>query len=267
MKILLIAPTHPDLPDVGVEIGAITSQHQVEPLLGDDAREAVITRILRNQRFDVIWWATHGTRDGLLLTDGWLHLDGVTQYVRNSGAALCVINTCESMDIAQSVVDDSDADAICTVSGVPDRTAMRTGVLLSSALVRHRNPYDAFLEARPGGGLHYRFVANPKMYKPEQTNTDVELAALRDRMSSVESVVMRLDRIVSGSEEYGLSGLKNEMQSVRESVSDMQKTLAAMSGSGDAMPVRQMLFTLAAAAAGSGFVVLAIRALSGGGVP
>ena len=271
MNILLIAPTHADLPDVGIEVGTIASQHRVELLQGDDARETVIARILRNQRFDVIWWATHGTKDGLLLTDGWLSLDGVAQYVRNSKARLCVVNTCESMEIAQTVVEESDADAICTVSEVPDRTAMRTGVLLSSALARHRNPYDAYLEARPGGGLYYRYVANPKrvMYSKfgEQSDIETELAALGDRLSSVESVVMRLDRIVSGSEEYGLSGLKNDMSNVRDAVADMQATLTSMSRSGGDLPIRHLLFTLGAAAAGSGLVVLVIMALAGGGIP
>lgn len=272
MKVLLVAPSHADLPDVAVETATISSQHQVEHLQGDDARETVIARVLRNQQFDIVWWATHGTVDGLLLTDGWLNLDGVAQYVRNSRAQLCVINTCESMEIAQAVVEESTADAICTVSEVPDRTAMRTGVLLSAALVRHRNPYDAFLEARPGGGLYYRYVANPKklaMYSKfgDEQDIEVEIAALKDRLSSLESVAMRLDRIVSGSEEYGLSGLKNDMQQMRMSIAQIEETLRAMSGNGAMLTMRQMGLTLFAAAAGSGLVVLIVRALSAGGIP
>lgn len=224
MDILLIAPVHGDLPDVAVEVGTIASQHTTEVLQGEEARDAVINRVLRGRLFDVIWFATHGSEEGLLMSDGWLPMDGVAQYVRGSGAALCVINTCESAEIAEMAVDESSADAVYTRSKVPDRAAMRTGLRLSDALLHAGSFHAAYMHAKPGGGRYYRYLVNPKkMYHNgnRASNRD-PYKELEERVSTIERMVLRLNTVVSGDDELGLSGLKTEVGEIKKILEEMR---------------------------------------------
>lgn len=220
MRILLVAPLQDDLPDVRVEVGTIASQHRCKVLQGSEANDATIARVLDDNRFDVIWWATHGSADGLMLTDGQLPTDGVAQYVRNSGAGLCVINTCSSLDIAHMVIDETGADAICTISEVPDKSAMRTGLLLSSALQHTNRFHDAYMQAKPGGGRFYRYVKNPSSPNMYSQDRDSSTTAWRElfskRVAAIEETVKSLEAIVSGNDRLGLRGLRSDVRVIRD---------------------------------------------------
>lgn len=158
---LVIAPDHPNLPNVLAEVAAIDRHHDVVKLTGV-VRDADIVRAIQEGPYDFIWWATHGDYSGVLLSDGPLSIAGVGQYTRASGAELGVLNTCASENIALAIVAGGKADMICTIADVNDPDAMRFGILLAAGLAQlHPDALDfraVYDQVAPSGGA-YRYIA------------------------------------------------------------------------------------------------------------
>lgn len=183
LNILLVAPDHPDLPNVAAEVAAIRQNHDVVALLGP-VRDPDIARAVQNGPYDIIWFASHGNEDGVLLSDGLLPIDGVGQYARH--AALCVLNTCSSENVAISIISGGDTDMICTIGDVRDTDAQRFGILLSGELTRHDDFHDAYLRARPEGGKYRYYRAGPSAPVRRYHDNDV-LRDIQDRLIRIET--------------------------------------------------------------------------------
>ena len=72
MRILLIAPAT-DLPFAPAEVAAVanTPGHTVHQMQGEVNRRDLVAEATRQDvRYDVLWFATHGSRDGVLMSDG-----------------------------------------------------------------------------------------------------------------------------------------------------------------------------------------------------
>lgn len=172
MRVLLIAPTHTDLPAADHEIAAIQQFHDTV-LLSGLVRDADIARAVTDgQGFDALWFITHGDRNGILLSDRALGTSGVGQYLKSSAAKLCVLNTCESEEIALRIANN-DVDVICTLTKIDDEDAMRTGVLLASELSRTDDFRKAYEMIAPQGGMyrHYGARKQEASRKPQATRT------------------------------------------------------------------------------------------------
>lgn len=155
LSILMVAPEHPDLPNVAAEVAAVAAHHETVVLTGV-VRDADVARAIEEGPYDVIWFASHGLESGIQLSDGLLSIDGCGQYVRASEAGLCVLNTCESELVALSIVATTDANTICTIADVYDRDASRLGILLARELGRTDDYHDAYQQVRPANG-NYRY--------------------------------------------------------------------------------------------------------------
>lgn len=197
LNILLVAPDHPDLPNVAAEVAAIRQNHEVVALLGP-VRDADIARAVQNGPYDIIWFASHGNEHGVLLSDGLLSIGGVGQYARH--ASLCVLNTCSSENVAISIVSGGETDIICTIGDVGDADAQRFGILLSGELARTGNFHDAYLRARPEGGKYRYYRAGPGAPTRRYHDNDV-LRDIQDRLIRIET---RL--------EYELPALKSDIK-------------------------------------------------------
>lgn len=170
LSILVIAPDHPDLPNVGAEVAAIAQQHEVVALTGI-VRDRDIAAAVQEGPYDVIWFASHGDQHGVLLSDGVLGIAGAGQYVRASEADLCVLNTCDSEQVALAMVAATPASMICTLGDVDDRDAQRFGLLLAGALLEHNDYRIAYDQVAPVGGK-YRFLTARmrSLHRGEQTS-------------------------------------------------------------------------------------------------
>lgn len=181
MKILLIAPTHPDLPAVDSEIAAITRFHDVEQVLGN-VRESDIEEAVERGPYDVIWWATHGNERGVKLGRSTLATAAVGQYVVASGASLCVLNTCSSETIARVIVSGGTADMIYGAIDMKDTDAFRFGSLLANELAKDPSDYhEAFVKAAPRGGEY--FYLNAKS-TPQRGQLSIE-----ERVRDMEQIL------------------------------------------------------------------------------
>lgn len=182
MKILLIAPKHPDLPSVDAEIATISKFHDVERVIGE-VREVDIQRAMREEPYDVIWFATHGGDEGMLLSSTTLSPEGVGQYVSSSGASLCVLNTCESEGVANQIIAGGDADMVCTISkNIVDEDALRFSALFAGELAKTEDFEKAFKIAAGPGATKYRYLEAKQALRGLALQVTDETGRLREKI-------------------------------------------------------------------------------------
>ena len=195
LRILVIAPNHTDLPGVAMEVSEIVAHHDCTLVQGD-VRDVDVVRAAADGGYDVIWWATHGSREGVQLSSDVLPISALVQYVIASDAELCVLDTCDSLLPALSVLDDSNADVICTIGQVLDNVAMRTGMLLARALAESETFRQAYEQSRPRAhSQEYLYLVNSRRnadrasdgngYTLLREYTDASIEAIRQDINAV----------------------------------------------------------------------------------
>ena len=175
MRVLLVAPRS-NLLEVEAEIeDVMRSGLTVDPLIGNVTRTALLRR-MREHDYDVLWLATHGSADGVQLSDGILSASALVQQVRDR-FTLVVLNSCSSLSIAQLLQEEANTGVICTLIDVPDVQAYQTGSRLSSALAESSTVVEAYLASKPGGNRSYLYL--PAL-SASQDSIDTLIAALNE---------------------------------------------------------------------------------------
>lgn len=160
MKILLIAP-RTNLTYVDAEVQSILrSGNEVTPVMGDVNRQQFLDEVLRSDA-ELLYIATHGTEDGVLLSDGILSASRLTQAARGRFRTI-VLNTCNSFKTAQMLQNDTEAEIIATIIEVPDDEAFYTGAIFAHYLAQSGDTATAYDLARPGGNRTYVRLAGKK---------------------------------------------------------------------------------------------------------
>lgn len=208
MKILVVAPDHQDLPNAALEIAAIHRYHDVT-LRSGLVRDSDIARAIEDGPYDILWFITHGTKDGVLLSDGMLSIEGVGQYLRASAASLCVLNTCDSENVALEIIAGGQADIICTLGAVDNRDAIRLGSLLADKLANTDSYYDAYAIVAPPGGL-YRYLRAGRQYRRHEKTSD-------------QATIADLYRVLAGDKNFGGDGLVKKVDNLEIRVGALEK--------------------------------------------
>lgn len=160
MRALILAPHHPNLPNVAAEAAAVANAHVGSMLLQGHVAERDLAQAVGPGGFDLFWACTHGDRDGVLLTDGHLAASAFLTYVAASGACTVVLNTCESIHLAAQIVDNTEASVVATIQDVPDPLAAATGALFATQLAHLKDPRSAYERSKPGNNRTYVYLAN-----------------------------------------------------------------------------------------------------------
>lgn len=216
IRILLIAPSHPDLPDVQNEVNAISSFHDVRRLVGD-VRETDIQQAVRDGPFAVFWCATHGSPSGIMLSGTvLLSAEAIGQYVAASGAGLCVLNTCASEDVANRIIAGGEADMIYTISAdIRDADALRFAALLASELAKTEDYEAAFRVAAGPGVTKYRYVKANEALRGVALQAASALDKLEEKVESLSRSVYEASvnaRVAAEKSE----GVRRELETIRE---------------------------------------------------
>jgi hypothetical protein len=157
MKVLLVAPST-NLLLAYEEVQDISrSGLTVTPLLGNVTRVELLRDIKAGQ-YDVLWLATHGSAEGIQLSDGMLPAGDLLPMVRER-FKLVVLNTCSSLLTAQLIQEEGGVGVICTIADVPDVQAYAMGSLLASHLAAGKSIADAFRLSKRGGNRVYLYLA------------------------------------------------------------------------------------------------------------
>lgn len=158
MRVLLVAPrTNLLLADEEVQ-DVVNSGLDVARLLQGEINQVELTREIRRGNFDVLWFCTHGTEQGVQLSDGLLTISALTQLVRGR-FNLVVLNSCSSVYAAQQIQNETTAAVVCTIVEIPDMDAYRTGSLFAHALARLGDSRAAYEQSKPGGNRLYLYLA------------------------------------------------------------------------------------------------------------
>lgn len=160
IKIMLVAPRHSDLllemADAEVQ-EILRSGGQVTPVLGSvDAAD--FFRQVSSNGHEVLMLITHGSEQGILLSDGWLSASMLVSAVRDR-FELIFINTCSSLGMAQMIQNESGCGIVATVGEVNDRQAFYTGAQFAKEVARRADYYEAYKRSRPGGNNMYVYLA------------------------------------------------------------------------------------------------------------
>ena len=172
MRILLVAPDHKEL-DIAREINGVVNSHAHSVhLLSGTVTEQDVERACAEDTYDIIWFASHGDLEGILLSnDEYLQVEALVPYIRAAGIRLVFINTCSSLELANQIAQESSADVICTIRSVLDRTAMRTGVLFAGQLAKGLSFRDAYENSKPGNNRVYLYITNQRSPRQEAKMT------------------------------------------------------------------------------------------------
>ena len=197
MNVLLVAP-QTSLPYAADEVAAVASALKAVPLLGHVTVRSVTT-LISTRQWDVIWFATHGDRDGVLLSDGAkLSTSQITQATRNSGAGLLVLNSCDSVATANQVHEELGIDVVCTIVEVPDVEAFTTAAYFAQRLSEGKSVAEAYALAKPGQNRTYLLLQNGESMSPTHDATFAEL--LNQWGKQLSDQIARLDRRMDGME-------------------------------------------------------------------
>ena len=190
-SVLLIAPSKSPglaaLPWVDAEIQSIVNSG-LNIRLERDVSERTLLELLSNKNYNIIWFASHGSKEGLYLSDGLISVDALASMLKSCTANYVVLNTCDSVHIAAVISEETGMDVICTVSNVEDRTAWRTAALFATNLARAESVYSAYQRARPTQAGKY-------IYLPGNRNGVVARIVEAAGEPTVLDLVIRIDRI------------------------------------------------------------------------
>jgi hypothetical protein len=197
MSVLMIAPTRSDLPNVAIEAAAV-----VNALGGKLVQGPVTERDVRDAAsagtYDGIWFATHADGNQVLLSEGSLSEAALVAYVAASGASWCFLNTCQSIALGKRLIDQTQADVICTITDTPDGDAMRTGVLFARQLNLLGDPREAYERSKPGDDRNYLYLDNYRQRQMAATSSAGSYPAQTQQQERLQATMDEMRRDMSG---------------------------------------------------------------------
>lgn len=245
-RTLVVAPKT-SLMLVDDEVMQVVNLLGAKLLQGNQANIHGLLGIL-SEPFDIIWFATHGNEQGILLTPddekgtGILEVPELVPLVRSSSTKLLVLNTCSSRSIALGIYDELRIELVCTLKAVPDKTAFITGTLFARKVSEGYSFREAYEVAKPGRNSTYTFLPEnerrrekpmPPIDRPEKINTDLNTLSL---------LVKRLQILVSGDADYNVRGLIPTVRDLEIKIDEIRDEFALMREK--QLFDRRLLFTL-----------------------
>ena len=208
MNVLVVAPSvNPTLKFVQDEMDAVARLLHAQTLTGNVTIERLMRQI-ENQPLDILWFATHGNRDGILLDDGPLDREMLGQIASSCGAKLLVLNSCESVDVGLRIHYDLRIDVICTITKMDDRGAFIAAVTFA----KHISMGYSFREA-----YNYLATDNYKFFSENgDTMNDDGLNRMTETIHRVESRLLVIENVLSNLTNR-LSIIETKMEYVQES--------------------------------------------------
>lgn len=146
MEVLVVAP------DVGLPWAADEARYIVNTLGAKIVSGKVTVASIMDKvdagSFDVLWFATHGSESGIVLSDDMLSADILAQIARRCGAKLVFLNACDSERVANAIYAAVQVPVICTIAETMDYAAYFTGRAFASDLAKGVDFSEAFRRSR-----------------------------------------------------------------------------------------------------------------------
>ena len=210
----------------------VNSGLSVKLLQSNVSQRDLVSELSTPGRYDIIWFATHGDANGILLTNEVLSPSAVISLIRGSGARLVFLNTCSSVSTASAIQNEASVDVICTITDVPDVEAYRTGAQFAAKLFQTNEFRKSYELSKPGRNSTYIYLsaAGPTQngksdYEQlRKTVDELESAARTRDKSTVHSKIDELNTIcVRIDQQDGeLRAIKGDMHDVKQRVTTLE---------------------------------------------
>lgn len=229
IKTLLIAPEIEAMPlqYQNAEIQAVLSSGlPVTSVLGRVDSTRFLEVIERNGH-EFLVFITHGTKAGVMLSDGLLPADMLTTAIRDK-FDMVLLNTCDGIEVAQMIQNECNTGVICTVGEANDRQSFYTGSRFVKELAKGKSYFDAYKQSKPGHNKLYVFLAGRASrlsMREMQSGLTSEIRALEERMNTkFDAVDGRLDTI----EKQLSSGQSDNVEITHEQLNRIMWALIAI---------------------------------------
>lgn len=218
LRIFLVAPEQPELINIDSEIAAIAEYHEIIPdphLVGFVTGRDVQHEALKSaNRCDVVLFSTHGDVNGILVSNNeYINAEDVSAYIRQLGATLCILNICDSEQLAYRIFYMTKCDVIYCRVKVEDREASMYAGRLAKALYDAETTAEAYSKAGNARGKYE--LLNVDKALSDKTVSDI--AAQIDRLTQA---VSRLE--ASAQEQKQLRDKWEELMHQRETLTQQR---------------------------------------------
>jgi hypothetical protein len=160
MRILIIAPQHPGLPDIAKQAATAYNAYPGSVLLAGHVVEQEIAAAAAGGGFDLVWLATHAQGDEIQLSDATLAASSLAPAIAASGAYAVFLNTCNSTLVPLAILAATRASVIANLGDVDNGAAMRTGAKFAGRLAKLEDLWRAYQRSQPADNANYIFMQN-----------------------------------------------------------------------------------------------------------
>lgn len=188
MKTLIVAPRHEDLTLSDAEVQRLVNALSAKIVIGTVDCTDVVDAIAAHQP-ELIWFLSHGSWEGIVLSDCLFTGDMLASSIRGTPAKLLVLNSCHSRAVAERIFATTGCHVVATRGAVTEQNAFVVAARFATLVAGGMDPHDAYLQARtddfiyvPDGGA---------LMKDENLRREVD--GLTHRVGSNERTLGKLD--------------------------------------------------------------------------
>jgi len=187
MRILMVAPDMA-LEHAPIEVQDVNNALHPDLLMGVQATPDNLMRRLMTGRYELLWFAGHGTETGIIMSGGEeLSTADLSQMLRSSRPQI-FLNTCESVSVASQIHTALGTGIVATIGEVDDELAYRTGVMFANALEKTGDIAEAYRAARPDSGQFVYFNGTLSLSRKDRRDeTLLEIIKLRQRIEELDA--------------------------------------------------------------------------------
>jgi hypothetical protein len=188
---------HDDLPNQPDEVAQLASDLDARLLQGVVIEKDIMGAVRERKTYDGVWISSHANNEGVLLSNGFLDVPALAQYLSAVRARWVVFNSCEGYEFVDKLQQFYPLDVVAaSVKGLKDISAWRTAALIARHLGKSHNLREALRLASPGGAAPFRFWPSPGGVETEVNQEEKEdmqvTEALRQEIRTVRDEMLKL---------------------------------------------------------------------------
>lgn len=191
----MVAPDF-DLPGVHREIESLTRSVQTTILRVGVTRQRIIEEI-DNKEYDVLWFASHASEEGVQLNDEVISVADLCTIVANSRCRVLVLNTCDAEIVGAAIHGATHVNVVAGVGKLEDASAYQAGVLFIRNLSRYNSVTDAYNASFPQFGRNiYRLFTTEQCVTNSEKEIRQALNTLEKKLNEIEQKLNALSKSI-----------------------------------------------------------------------
>jgi len=205
---------------------------------------------IRTFKPQVLIISTHGSQEGILLSDGHIGADLLKPILSTVPIELVYLNTCESYDTANAIYNELPTAFISSIRPVQDRTAYVTMTTFAHHLANGMSYVDAWRKSRAAGDNSFNFWPSSGLKdQSHMPNKEPEVRQTtrngNGEIADLHEEVSRLSYIIFGNDQWNLPGMLPQITKLQRDCNQVRILLILLI---------VLALLLAAAAAGAIFL-------------